>query len=230
MSTAVLTRQMFTTSRELEYLTESELVTQTGYPRSLWWPGVLVKELLDNALDACEQAGVNPDIAVTVTPTGVTVTDNGPGIAPDLIGRIIDLSTRTSDKAAYISPTRGAQGNALKTILGIMYVLTEGAGAVEIESQGIRHRITVSIDQIRRKPVVNHSQEVVKTEGTAVRVSACSNGTQSSRDFLPKLLFDYSLFNPNASFTLVEDGSRQFTRQQAAFDHWLPSYPTPPHW
>ena len=64
MKTTKLKRQVFTTSRELEYFSESELTTQTGYPKEQWWPGVVVKELLDNSLDACEQAGVAPVISV----------------------------------------------------------------------------------------------------------------------------------------------------------------------
>jgi DNA topoisomerase VI subunit B len=46
----------------LEYFSESELVTQTGYPREQWWPGVVLKELVDNTLDACEQSGIAPQI------------------------------------------------------------------------------------------------------------------------------------------------------------------------
>ena len=53
-----LTRQVSTTSRELEYFSESELVTQTGHSKSKWWPEVLTKEAADNGLGACEQAGV----------------------------------------------------------------------------------------------------------------------------------------------------------------------------
>jgi hypothetical protein len=34
-----LRRQVFTTSRELEYFSESELVTQTGYSKEEWWTG-----------------------------------------------------------------------------------------------------------------------------------------------------------------------------------------------
>src|SRR5437899_7319699 len=44
---------------------------------------------------------------------------------------------RSSDKAAYVSPTRGAQGNALKTVLAIPYVLnSDQATTVSIEAQG----------------------------------------------------------------------------------------------
>jgi DNA topoisomerase VI subunit B len=59
----IFKREVFTISRELEYFSESELVTQTGYGPEHWWPGVLIKELVDNSLDACEQAGVVPQIA-----------------------------------------------------------------------------------------------------------------------------------------------------------------------
>jgi len=49
-----------------------------------------IKEAVDNALDACEEAGVLPDIYVRVIRTGqdifrITVEDNGPGIVPDQV-------------------------------------------------------------------------------------------------------------------------------------------------
>ena len=123
-----LARQVFPSSSELEYFSEAELVTQTGYPKAEWWPGVLVKELLDNALDVCEQAGVAPEIRVAGD--SLTIVDNGPGIPQAVVDRMLGFATRTSDKAAYVSPTRGAQGNALKTVLAIPYVLNGGRPSV----------------------------------------------------------------------------------------------------
>ena len=153
MKTTELKRQVFTTSHELEYFSESELTTQTGYPKEQWWPDVVVKELIDNSLDACEQAGVAPVIAVDFDGDSIRVTDNGPGIPSEVVRKILDFSTRTSDKQAYVSPTRGAQGNALKTLLAIPYVLSGGkTGTIEIESQGVRHTISVSTDHIARRP------------------------------------------------------------------------------
>src|SRR4051794_21099005 len=116
-----LKRQTFTTSRQLEYFTKNELVTQTGYDPSSWFPYVVVKELVDNSLDVADSAG--PRICVSLDESVLTVSDNGPGIPPDVVRRITDFSSRTSDKSMYISPTRGAQGNALKTVLAIPYVL-----------------------------------------------------------------------------------------------------------
>jgi hypothetical protein len=45
-------RVAFTTSRLMEFCTEKELVAQTGHEAHKW-PRVIVKELVDNAIDAC---------------------------------------------------------------------------------------------------------------------------------------------------------------------------------
>ncbi len=52
-----------------------------------------VKEAVDNALDACEEAGILPEIWVAVSNQGdgvlqIAVEDNGPGIVEEQIARI----------------------------------------------------------------------------------------------------------------------------------------------
>ena len=65
MSAHKLIRQVFTKKRELDFFTESGLAAQVGYGRRDW-PAVLLKELLDNSLDACEAADILPAITVTL--------------------------------------------------------------------------------------------------------------------------------------------------------------------
>src|ERR1051326_4891311 len=105
---AKLQRQTFTTSRLLDFLSRKELVAQIGHPPSAW-PLVLVKELLDNALDACEEADLAPRIRLAVDQAGIAVQDNGPGIPPETLAGILDFAVRVSSREAYVSPTRGAQ-------------------------------------------------------------------------------------------------------------------------
>jgi anti-sigma regulatory factor (Ser/Thr protein kinase) len=102
-------RVAFTTSRLTEFASEKELVAQTGH-QSFEWPRVIVKELVDNGIDACEDAEIPPVIKVTIT-TGkagksmrIVVEDNGPGISPDTVTGIIDYDVRVSSREAYISP------------------------------------------------------------------------------------------------------------------------------
>jgi signal transduction histidine kinase len=79
-------RVAFTTSRLAEYCSEKELVAQTGHEAHAWLR-VIIKELVDNSIDACEEAEVAPVIKVAITtgkrgkPTRIVVADNGPGIS-----------------------------------------------------------------------------------------------------------------------------------------------------
>ena len=52
MSAPSLFRHVFTTSRLAVFCSEKELINQTGHD-SDEWPLVVLKELIDNALDAC---------------------------------------------------------------------------------------------------------------------------------------------------------------------------------
>ena len=55
-----LHRTAFRTSRLLDFCSRKELIAQTGHQPDDW-PLVVLKELIDNALDACEEGGTAPD-------------------------------------------------------------------------------------------------------------------------------------------------------------------------
>ena len=148
-------RKTFTTSRLAEFSSKEELVRQTGHPIEDW-PVVSLKELGDNSIDACESAGIPPVVLIDVDDDGITVTDNGPGISPETVKAIVDYSTKTSSNEGYVSPTRGAQGNALQTILAMGYALTQERGQTIIESKNHHHQIVFSVDPLRQTPTVNH--------------------------------------------------------------------------
>ena len=141
-------RTVFSTPRAGEFLELRALQAQTGQHAEAFGH-VVVKELLDNALDAAESAGRAPVIEIATRTddyreiTFVTVSDNGAGITPATVAGLCDFTMLVSDKARYRGPTRGAQGNALKTLLGIPYALGV-AEPVVIESAGVRHELRVT--------------------------------------------------------------------------------------
>ena len=98
----------------------------------------MLKELVDNSLDACEEAEIAPVISIAVEPGSMVIQDNGNGIKLDTIKSILDYRIRVSSREAYASPTRGAQGNALKTILPMGYVLIESALMVPTPKRLVR--------------------------------------------------------------------------------------------
>src|SRR5262249_1691665 len=165
-----LQRETFRTSRLLDFCSEKELVAQTGH-RPAQWPLVVLKELVDNALDACEEAGIAPEVSITVDETGITVADNGPGLPAETIKGVPDFTVRGSSREADISPPAGAQGNALKTIVAMPFVLDGSRGQVKIEARGIHHTITFEVDYVRQEPVIRHEQAPSEVKnGTVVRV------------------------------------------------------------
>ena len=87
------------------------------------WSLVVVKELLDNALDACEEADIAPVVEVKVDDQGLSVADNGPGLPEKTIEGVLDYPVRISSREAYVAPDRGVQGNALKTLVAMPFVL-----------------------------------------------------------------------------------------------------------
>jgi hypothetical protein len=158
--TARLERITFRTSREMDFFSERELVTQTGHERREW-PLVIVKELMDNALDACEEADVPPAVEVTADGAGIAVRDNGPGLPEATLRAAMDFSVRVSNRDAYVSPCRGAQGNALKTLLPMPRVVNPDEGRVVVTANGVRRTVRCGIDQVSQRSVVTHDTEAI---------------------------------------------------------------------
>jgi DNA topoisomerase VI subunit B len=230
-----LDRTTFATSRLAEFCSKKELTNQTGHAPDEW-PLVILKELLDNALDACEEAGTAPVIEIIVNAEGITVCDNGPGIPAETVDGIVNYAVRVSSREAYVSPTRGAQGNALKTILAMPYALDRNHGRVDISAHGQRHEIIFRVDPIRQEPTISptvHRDQNVKN-GNRVMVhwpiSACSKLTDCEARFL-QLADDYTWLNPHLSLTVEWFGHRTATKAtDPKWAKWLPSEPTSPHW
>ena len=107
MSAATLARKAFSTSRLAEFASVPELARQTGQPPQNW-PLTIVKELVDNAIDAAEEADVAPVVEVESNGS-IVVTDQGPGLAPKIVASLIDYTRRTSSRSMYVESELGAR-------------------------------------------------------------------------------------------------------------------------
>jgi DNA topoisomerase VI subunit B len=232
-----LQRTVFTTSRLLEFFDEKELTMQIGHGRALW-PLALLKEEIDNGVDAAESIGVPPQIHVTVAGGAVTVRDNGPGIPEGVVEGSLNYAVRVSDKNFYLTPTRGQLGIGLKSLWAAPFVLHGESGVVEVEAHGTRHRVVVSVDRIRQTPEIRHTTEpsAVKT-GTAITVhwpeQACLLGSRQVGFVYRagRLLADYAAFNPHACFALRGPGDPlEFQPTAPGWGKWMPDAPPCPYW
>lgn len=202
---STLERRSFSISRAAEYFDVSELEKLTGQPRR-HFATVVLKELVDNALDAAETAGRTPHIEIEVNRTKgfvtLAVSDNGHGLSPEQVHKILDFETRTSDKAAYKTPTRGAQGNALKTILGLPYALGVDVPVV-IESQGHRHQLRAYTTPGGTVKTEHEHVPSSRHEGTRFEVTLSE--LQVNPDTWAR---DFSLFNPHATVKISDFDGR----------------------
>jgi Histidine kinase-, DNA gyrase B-, and HSP90-like ATPase len=243
-----ITRVPFTVSRLMEFCNRRELINQTGHD-AFEWPLVVFKELLDNSLDACEEAEIAPVISVTVKRGSIVIEDNGRGIPATMIGRVLDYTIRVSSREAYVSPTRGQQGNALKTVLPMAYVLDErhgedASGGTVIEAHGLAHHIKFSVDHIRQEPRIEHTTEpspVVR--GTRITVNLPTTlvweGDYHEIDSIEyrkprflELAESYTWLNPHLSLKVLWEGEVKIDVKASnrTWTKWLPSWPTSAHW
>jgi len=245
----VLNRQVFELSRELEFFTEKELQMQIGHPKPEWRITIL-KELIDNALDACEVSDIRPEITVEDDENGFSVSDNGPGLPLSTIKKSLDYMVRISDKQYYVSPTRGQMGNALKTVWAAPFVAL-GEGEVIVESRGKHHVIKTSLDRIMGKPQMNFkSSEGLIKNGTKVSIrwplssrlqdaealdsyNSPENGDgdedHKESDLIKagELIAHYALFNPHAIFRFKD---KAYAATTPAWSKWRTDFPTSAHW
>jgi DNA topoisomerase VI subunit B len=234
MSGAVLNRATLRTSRLLDFCSRKEMIAQTGHQPDAW-PLVALKELVDNALDACEEAGVAPVITVGVDQGSITVSDNGPGIPASTVDGVLDFSIRVSSREAYVAPDRGAQGNALKTIVAMPFVLDGERGHVEVAAGGERHLIEFGVDAIRQEPVIRHDRRPADRKvGTEITIrwpdSACSILTDAKARFL-QIANDYAWLNPHLTIEVDWLGEGHLVEAtDRSWRKWRPSEPTSAHW
>ncbi len=154
---ARLERLTFSTSRQMEYFSPEELTKQIGHDIEQW-PLAITKELIDNALDACEAIPVAPLITVTLDGDRISVADNAKGLPESTLLGSQDYAVTVSDKAHYRAPLRGRQGNALKTVWAAPFVYNgcreSGSGRVEVVTPSYAVAVLANLNQIKQRPDV----------------------------------------------------------------------------
>ncbi len=224
----VLSRSEFTISRLAEFASKEELARLIGHgPED--WPVAALKEILDNSLDSSERAGVAPVVAIVVDEDSISVADNGSGLVPATVERILDYAYRTSSNAAYVSPTRGQQGNAIQCLVAMSHALSGEPGVTIIESLGVRHRITFSVDPVSREPRLDHQR-------SAIPAAPETKVTMFWPSLLPRVglhntAVDFFCVNPHLTLSFAsEDLSFGRPATNPRWTKWTPADPTPAHW
>jgi DNA topoisomerase VI subunit B len=165
-----------------------------------------VKEAVDNSLDACEEAGILPDLLVRVRQTDeerfrITVRDNGPGIVKDQIPNIFGKLLYGS-KFHRLKMSRGQQGIGISAA-GMYGLLTTGKAIRVVSRTGARkdaHLYQVQIDTKRNRPevVAEETVEVDWPHGTEVTIDLVGSYTKG-RTSVDEYVEETAIANPHAT-------------------------------
>ncbi|OPX61511.1 MAG: Type 2 DNA topoisomerase 6 subunit B [Methanomassiliicoccales archaeon PtaB.Bin134] len=182
-----------------------------------------IKEAVDNSLDACEEANILPEIAVTVERVDkdefrVTVEDNGPGIVkkmiPNVFGRLLYGS-----RFHAVRQSRGQQGIGISAT--VMYgQITTGKPATVVSKTGkedVAWRMDIMVNTKKNMPDVLKEDPFVwdgKEQGT--RITYHINGRYvSGKQSVMEYLRQTAIVNPHARITFTDPDGRRTTFERA---------------
>ncbi|MFB6271150.1 MAG: DNA topoisomerase VI subunit B, partial [Halobacterium sp.] len=186
-----------------------------------------VKEAVDNALDATEEAGILPDIYVEIEEQRdyytLTVEDNGPGITKEQIPKIFGKLLYGSRFHAR-EQSRGQQGIGISA--AVLYSQLTSGKPVRIESRtqdsGVAHYYELIIDTDTNEPEIDVEKELSPgesnlrgTHGTRIEMDLEAN--MRARGQLHDYVKHTAVVNPHARIELQEpDGEIKAERVEDA--------------
>ena len=190
-----------------------------------------VKEAVDNALDACEEAGILPDVVVKLevaangaapppasqaTRFRITITDNGPGIVRQQIPPIF-AKLLYGSKFHRLRMSRGQQGIGISAA-GMYAQLTTGKPVQIISRTNPRtqaHYFEVQIDTKKNEPRILEKKQVDWDSPRGTQVSMEIDGRyQKGRASVDEYIEQTIIANPHVKLTYVSpDGeTKEFPR------------------
>jgi DNA topoisomerase-6 subunit B len=195
-----------------------------------------VKEAVDNALDACQEYGVLPDLFVHVERVDreeyrLVVEDNGPGIVKRQVPKVFGKLLYGSRFHSW-SQTRGQQGLGISG--AILYgQVTTGKPAIiqsKTSQDDVAYRVELLIDTKRNRPQILKEEFKVwdKSHGTRVEVwlrGRYVNGKQSVMEYLRAT----AIVNPYARITFASPDGQRTLFERVSTDLPKPPLEVKPH-
>ena len=165
-----------------------------------------IKEAVDNALDACEEARILPEIMVEVTDLGndkfkIVIEDNGPGIVEKQIPKIF-AKLLYGSKFHKLGQTRGQQGIGISAC--VMYAqLTTGKRTKIISKTGPAeqaHYMEIKLNTDTNEPDIYNKMTMdwPKNQGTRIELDMEASYQKGSRS-IDEYLKQTSITNPHAT-------------------------------
>lgn len=171
-----------------------------------------VKEAVDNSLDACEEAGILPDIFIKIENTSknsvtLIVEDNGPGIVKEQIPKVF-AKLLYGSRFHSVKQSRGQQGIGISATV-LYSQLTSGRPAKivsKIDKDAPAHYFELLINTQTNEPevLVDKIIEWDRLRGTRIELEMEASYVKGRRQSVHEYLKDTAIVNPHARITLIE--------------------------
>ncbi len=178
----------------------------------------VVHEYVTNSLDACEEAGILPDLRVKIDKLGdtrytVLVEDNGPGIPKGFIGKAL-ATVLAGTKFHRNVQQRGQQGiGAAGCTLFAQITTGKPIHAVSHTSVDSGYSCDVSIDTMHNKPVVTNMVQEGGAPHTGLMVLGEFDGVKydNSDHGVYEYLKRTALSNPHVQIHFIDPSGQEST-------------------
>ncbi len=191
----------------------------------------VVKEAVDNSIDACEEADILPEISVELIDLSndrfrIIIEDNGPGIIKKQIPPIF-AKLLYGSKFHKLSQTRGQQGIGISA--AVMYSqLTTGKPVritSKVKNQKDAHYYELHIDIANNKPEIIKEETVPLEKEHGVKIELDLEGTyQGGVQSVDNYLKETAIVNPHVTIIYTNPKAEQTVFARATDK--LPKKPT----
>ena len=183
-----------------------------------------IKEAVDNSLDACEEAGILPDVSVRIDRLNdedycICIEDNGPGIVhkmmPNVFGRLLYGS-----RFHALRQSRGQQGIGISATVMYGNITTGKPAHVMSKIEGedeVAWGMDIVIDTKTNRPIVTNDKAFEwegKEHGTSIEYTIKGRyitGKQSVFEYLR----DTAIVNPHAQITFRDPEGKRYVFERA---------------
>jgi DNA topoisomerase-6 subunit B len=175
---------------------------------------IIVKEGVDNALDACEEARILPDIYVKVEliekeKYRVVIRDNGPGVLEKHIPNVFGVLLY-GGKFHRLRQGRGAQGLGISC--AVLYSQLTTGEPVEILSSigdGKTHRFKLKIDVKNNEPIILEKDVLEGKNWHGVQLTfICEGSYKEHKQSVLEYIRETSISNPYANLVFESPTGR----------------------
>lgn len=197
---------------------------------------MVIKEAVDNSLDACEEYQILPDIYVEISRSGddiltAVIEDNGPGISrkevPNVFGRLLYGS-----RFGTLRQSRGQQGIGITASILYGQITTALPSKIrtKMRQDDVAYDFQLGINVKENRADIISEKPVIWEKESGTRIEIPLKGKyQTGKQSVFEYLKESAIVNPNAQFTFIDPEGKKVRIERVVEKASVPARSIKPH-